>query len=81
MPRDLTVLMALMFVGGIFLHGGFTALYALAASVYPSELRASGIGWAAGLGRTGAIVSPVLAAVLVAAGWNMSAYFWFLHCR
>jgi len=75
MPRDLTVLMALMFVGGIFLHGGFTALYALAASVYPSELRASGIGWAAGLGRTGAIVSPVLAAVLVAAGWTMYGLF------
>ena len=75
MPRDLTVLMALIFAGGIFLHGGFTALYALAANVYPSELRASGIGWAAGLGRTGAIVSPVLAAVLVAAGWTMYGLF------
>jgi MFS family permease len=74
-PSELGSLMALMFVSGVFLHGGFTCLYALAAQVYPSEVRAAGVGWAAGLGRTGAIVSPVLAAALITTGWGMYALF------
>ena len=46
-------------------------MYALAARIYPTSARATGIGWAAGLGRTGAIVSPILAGYLVADNWNM----------
>ena len=74
-PSELGSLMALMFFAGVFLHGGFTCLYALAAQVYPSDVRAAGVGWAAGLGRTGAIVSPVFAAALITAGWDMYALF------
>lgn len=68
-------LMTSMFVAGMFLHGGFTCLYALAAQVYPSEVRAAGVGWAAGLGRTGAIVSPLLAAAMISSGWGMHSLF------
>jgi MFS family permease len=74
-PSELGSLMALMFFAGVFLHGGFTCLYALAAQVYPSDVRAAGVGWAAGLGRTGAIASPVIAAALITAGWGMYALF------
>ena len=72
---DLALLTGLMFSGGLFLHGGFTGLYALATRVYPSDIRAAGVGWAAGLGRTGAIVSPLLAASLISAGWGMYSLF------
>ncbi|NCG05898.1 MAG: MFS transporter [Gammaproteobacteria bacterium] len=74
-PSALKSLMTLMFVGGVFLHGGFTCLYALATQVYPSDVRAAGVGWAAGLGRTGAIASPLLAAALISAGWGMYSLF------
>ena len=74
-PSALGSLMTLMFVGGVFLHGGFTCLYALATQVYPSDVRAAGVGWAAGLGRTGAIASPLLAASLISAGWGMYTLF------
>ena len=74
-PRELDVLVRLMFAGGFVLHGGFTCLYALATHVYPSDIRAAGVGWAAGLGRTGAIASPLLAAALLSAGWGMYALF------
>ena len=74
-PLGLDSLMALMFVGGVFLHGGFTCLYALATKTYPSDIRAAGVGWAAGLGRTGAIVSPLLAAMLISMGWGMYSLF------
>lgn len=74
-PSGLNSLMSLMFIAGVFLHGGFTCLYALATRVYPSDIRAAGVGWAAGLGRTGAIVSPLLAAFLISAGWGMYSLF------
>ena len=74
-PSALKCLMTLMFVGGVFLHGGFTCLYALATQAYPSDVRAAGVGWAAGLGRTGAIASPLLAAALISAGWGMYSLF------
>ena len=74
-PSGLDSLMTLMFVGGVFLHGGFTCLYALATKIYPSDVRAAGVGWAAGLGRTGAIASPLLAASLISAGWGMYSLF------
>ena len=74
-PSGLDSLMVLMFVGGVFLHGGFTCLYALATKIYPSDIRAAGVGWAAGLGRTGAIASPLLAALLISMGWGMYSLF------
>ena len=74
-PSGLDSLMVLMFVGGVFLHGGFTCLYALATKTYPSDIRAAGVGWAAGLGRTGAIASPLLAAMLISMGWGMYSLF------
>ena len=74
-PTALGSLMTLMFIGGVFLHGGFTCLYALATQAYPSDIRAAGVGWAAGLGRTGAIASPLLAAALISAGWGMYSLF------
>ena len=74
-PTTLGSLMTLMFIGGVFLHGGFTCLYALATQAYPSDIHAAGVGWAAGLGRTGAIASPLLAAALISAGWGMYSLF------
>ena len=74
-PSALKSLMTLMFVGGVFLHGGFTCLYALATQAYPRDVRAAGVGWAAGLVRTGAIASTLLAAALISAGWGMYSLF------
>jgi benzoate transport len=69
-PASATTLNGAVFIIGVLLQGGFTAMYALAARMYPTIIRATGIGWAAGLGRTGAIVSPAVAGFLSAAGWN-----------
>ena len=74
-PESLLLLNALIFVVGFLQQGAFTAMYALAARVYPTPIRATGIGWAAGLGRTGAILSPIIAGYLVAAGWTMYGLF------
>ncbi|MEL7029861.1 MAG: MFS transporter, partial [Pseudomonadota bacterium] len=72
---NLTYLNLSIFSIGLLLQGAFTAMYALAARVYPAEIRATGIGWAAGLGRTGAILSPIVAGYLVSANWTLYGLF------
>ncbi len=63
---------------GFFIQGGFVGLYAIAARLYPTEIRTTGVGWAIGAGRTGAIVGPLLGGLLVAAGLSIGANFrWF----
>lgn len=74
-PTGLGALNVFIFLIGLSLQGAFTATYALAARVYPAKIRTTGIGWAAGLGRVGAIVSPVVVGLLAAYGWSMFSLF------
>lgn len=76
-PNELNLLLGLTLVIGILQQGGFTGLYAAAAKVYPTEIRSTGIGWAIGLGRSGAVVGPAIAGYLIAAGFDMSANYYF----
>ncbi len=48
--------------------GAWGALYAVTPEMYPTSLRATGSGWAAGVGRIASIVAPLLVPVLLAAG-------------
>jgi len=74
-PRELGVLMPLILLIGILQQGGFTGLYGTAAKLYPTAIRSTGIGWAIGLGRSGAVVGPAVAGYLIAAGLDMSENF------
>jgi benzoate transport len=76
-PNQLSLLMGLILVIGILQQGGFTGLYGVASKVYPTEIRSTGIGWAIGLGRSGAVVGPAAAGYLIVAGFDMSANFIF----
>jgi len=76
-PKQLDLLLFLIFAIGILQQGGFTGLYGAAAKVYPTEIRSTGIGWAVGLGRFGAVAGPAVAGYLIAAGYDMSANFYF----
>jgi benzoate transport len=71
-PSQPALLMGIIFLMGLLQQGGFTGLYAVAAKIYPTEVRSTGIGWAIGFGRSGAVVGPALAGVLIAAGLGMS---------
>lgn len=50
---------------GILLQGGFNGIYPLAARLYPAAVRSTGIGWATGMGRIGAVVGPALGGMLI----------------
>ncbi len=75
-PNQLNLLLTVIFFMGILLQGGFVGLYATAAKVYPTEIRSTGIGWAIGLGRSGAVAGPAAAGFLIAAGFSMSANYY-----
>ncbi|QIK62732.1 MFS transporter [Leucobacter viscericola] len=48
--------------------GAWGALYAVTPELYPTSLRATGAGWAAGIGRIASIIAPLLVPVLLLAG-------------
>jgi MFS transporter, AAHS family, 4-hydroxybenzoate transporter len=53
---------------GFGIQGGFVGLYTVSARMYPTEFRTTGVGWAMGAGRIGAIISPTLAGYLLKSG-------------
>lgn len=48
--------------------GAWGALYAVTPEMYPTSLRATGSGWAAGVGRIASIIAPLTVPVVLAAG-------------
>ncbi len=66
MPLLLTYVFAGLAGAGTF--GGMTLVYANVGQYYPVSSRATAPGWAAGIGRVGAITGPILGGILVGAG-------------
>jgi MFS transporter, AAHS family, vanillate permease len=58
---------------GFFTNGAIAGIYALMARGFPTHVRASGIGFAIGVGRGGAMLGPVLAGYLFRSGLNLAA--------
>lgn len=62
----LSMLLGAVFLAGVCVVGGQPGINALAASLYPTRLRATGVGWCLGVGRAGSITGPIVAAHLIA---------------
>jgi AAHS family 4-hydroxybenzoate transporter-like MFS transporter len=58
------------FGAGFCIVGGQTAANALTATVYPGSIRATGVGWALGIGRIGSIVGPLVGGLLLVLQWE-----------
>jgi AAHS family 4-hydroxybenzoate transporter-like MFS transporter len=61
---------------GFFVGGAGTGLIAVAAGMYPTSIRSTGIGWAMGMGRVGQLFGPILTGLLVGMSWNVSEIFY-----
>jgi AAHS family benzoate transporter-like MFS transporter len=59
------VLYLLIFIAGATTIGTQILLYAGAAQMYGLSVRSTGLGWASGIGRNGAIVGPLLGGALM----------------
>ncbi len=64
-----------IFAAGFCVVGGQIAANALTANYYPTSVRATGVGWALGIGRIGSIIGPLVAGVLIDAKWSTGALF------
>ncbi|WP_313328139.1 MFS transporter [Stutzerimonas balearica] len=60
------LLYGLIFIAGATTIGTQILLYACAAQFYGLSIRSTGLGWASGIGRNGAIVGPLLGGALMA---------------
>lgn len=60
------VIYFLVAVAGASAIGSQILLYSYVAQYYPLSVRSTGIGWASAVGRTGAIVGPILIGILLA---------------
>ncbi|QFG21284.1 MFS transporter [Actinomadura sp. WMMB 499] len=69
------LLLALGALIGVFVNGCVAGLYALTPSIYGPDVRATGVGWGIGIGRLGAILSPIAAGRLLDAGWTPGRLF------
>jgi AAHS family 4-hydroxybenzoate transporter-like MFS transporter len=68
-------LVAAVLGAGVCVVGGQTAANALTAGVYPTAVRATGVGWALGIGRIGSIVGPMFGAWLISLQWETQPLF------
>lgn len=60
---------------GFFLIGVISGCYSTSARMYSVEARNTGVGFAIGVGRAGAIAGPALAGLMIGAGWSMATTF------
>ena len=59
-----------VFMAGFCIVGGQIAANALAAALYPTAVRATGVGWSLGIGRIGSVVGPLVAGQLIGLHWG-----------
>jgi benzoate transport len=66
-----------LLLGGV-VNGAMAGLYAITPRLYQPHVRTTGMGWAIGIGRIGAILAPIATGVLVDHGWRaMQLYYAF----
>jgi len=69
---------AAIFVTGFCVSGSQVCANVLASAFYPTSSRATGVAWALGIGRVGAIAGSLGGAWLLSAGWSNAALYLLL---
>jgi MFS family permease len=72
-PADLGQLGLVCFFAGFFTNAGIVGLYAIFAHAFPTHVRATGTGFAIGVGRGGSVLAPAVAGFLFSAGYGVPA--------
>jgi benzoate transport len=71
--HDLGSLTSTVAIAGLFTNSAIGGYYMLFARVFPTHVRATGTGFAVGVGRGGALLAPVVAGYLLQAGLGLQA--------
>jgi MFS family permease len=67
-PHDLAMMKTAGFLADFFINAGIVGLYAVMAMAYPASLRATGTGFAIGVGRGGGVLGPIVGGALLQFG-------------
>ncbi|MEP7245030.1 MAG: MFS transporter [Gammaproteobacteria bacterium] len=67
-PPDLGRLSLICACAGFFTNGAIVGMYAIFAQAFPTHVRASGTGFAIGIGRGGSVLAPIMAGFLFKGG-------------
>ncbi len=59
------LLLPVSFLAGCFAFGGQTCLHGVVGSLYPTNVRANGVGWAIGIAKIGSIAGPLIGGLLL----------------
>jgi benzoate transport len=70
-PSDLQKLSMICFLAGFCTNAAIVGMYAIFAQAFPTHVRASGTGFAVGLGRGGSVLSPIVAGFLFKGGFEL----------
>lgn len=66
------LMLSIAFGAGLFGFGGQLSVTTITARLYPTELRATGSGWAFAVGRVGGVIGPVFAGFLLSSGMGFA---------
>ena len=68
----------MVFLAGVFVFSAQVLVYAFTSANHPPQVRATALGWSAGVGRVGAICGPILGGAVLSAGvavpWGFYAF-------
>lgn len=66
------VIALLSVICGICINGSQTGTLAVATLAYPSDIRATGLGWAYAIAKVGALLAPLTGGFLLSRNWTVS---------
>jgi MFS transporter, AAHS family, vanillate permease len=69
--HELASLSSTVAIAGVFTNSGIGGYYLLFARIFPTHVRATGTGFAIGVGRAGAALAPVIAGYLLQSGLGL----------
>jgi benzoate transport len=70
-PPELQRLSMICAAAGFCTNAAIVGMYAIFAQVFPTHVRASGTGFAVGVGRGGSVLAPIIAGFLFEAGYGL----------
>jgi AAHS family 4-hydroxybenzoate transporter-like MFS transporter len=73
--HSIGLIMGCAFFAGAGIVGGQTGTNVLAASLYPTYIRSTGVGWGLGIGRIGSIIGPVFGGVMLSLHFPLTTIF------
>lgn len=71
-----SLLLTMAFFSGCVVVGMQNALNAGAGLIYPTSLRANGVGYALGIGRIGSVTGPLIGSLLTKLGMSAAVFFY-----